>query len=81
MLYEVITQDDGSLLVVFPVTIKTRTTEFDAAIQYQVFGDGTFSVSSEVNLPATIRAVAKVGLQMKMPRSFNELNWYRNNFV
>ncbi|MCK3684537.1 glycoside hydrolase family 2 TIM barrel-domain containing protein [Maribellus sp. YY47] len=69
-------QDDGSLLVVFPVTIKTRTTEFDAAIQYQVFGDGTFSVSSEVNLPATIRAVAKVGLQMKMPRSFNELNWY-----
>ncbi|MFV0591344.1 MAG: glycoside hydrolase family 2 TIM barrel-domain containing protein [Draconibacterium sp.] len=69
-------QEDGSVLIIFPVNIKTRTTEFDAVIQYQVFGDGTFTVSSEVNLPETIKAVAKVGLQMKMPRSFNELNWY-----
>ncbi len=73
---EIRNQADGSLLVIFPLTMKTITTEFDAVIQYQVFGDGTFTVSSEVNLPTTITAVAKVGLQMKMPRSFNELNWY-----
>ncbi|MFV0269935.1 MAG: discoidin domain-containing protein, partial [Draconibacterium sp.] len=73
---EIKNQADGSLLVIFPLTMKTSTTEFDAVIQYQVFSDGTFTVSSEVNLPTTITAVAKVGLQMKMPRSFNELNWY-----
>lgn len=68
--------EDGTYLVIIPLTLKSSMLEFDAVIQYQVFGDGTFTVSTEVNLPDRVSAVAKVGLQMKMPRSFDQLNWY-----
>ena len=73
---DVKTQHDGSLLLIYPISLKTRSVEFGATVQYQVFADGTFTISSEVNLPKSVDAVAKVGLQMHMPRAFNELNWY-----
>jgi beta-galactosidase len=69
-------QADGSLLLIFPVALKSPSSEFSAVVQYHIFGDGTFNISSEVNLPNSIAAVAKVGLQMKMKRSYNEVNWY-----
>lgn len=73
---EIKNQADGSKLIIFPLTLKSSSTEFSAVVQYQIFGDGTFTISSEVNIPASVSAEAKVGLQMKMQRSFNELNWY-----
>ena len=69
-------QADGSLVLIFPVTLKSASSEFSAVMQYHIFGDGTFNISSEVNLPSSIAAVAKVGLQMKMKRSYNEVSWY-----
>ena len=63
-------------LRIYPLTLKSSKTEFSAVIQYQVFGDGTFNISTEVNIPASVVAEAKVGLQMKMQRQYNELNWY-----
>ena len=68
--------EDGTLLLIYPLTLKSNKLEFDAVIQYQVFGDGTINIACETNLPSAVSAVAKVGLQMKMLRSFNELNWY-----
>lgn len=67
---------DGSVLVIYPVQLKGGSNEFEAVVQYQVFSNGTFTVSSEINLPSTVSAVAKIGLQMQMPRSYNQLNWY-----
>jgi beta-galactosidase len=74
--HEVITQDDGSLVVVFPVTLKSSKTKFKGYLQYQIFADGTFTVNAEVNIPRSVGAVAKVGLQSKLPRSYDELYWY-----
>jgi beta-galactosidase len=73
---EILNQTDGTVLVIFPLTFKSNSTEFSGVVQYQFFGDGTFNISSEVNIPATVSAVAKVGLQAKMKRSFDQLNWY-----
>ena len=73
---EVRNQNDGTILMIFPLTFKSSSTEFSGVIQYQFFGDGTFNIASEVNIPATVSAVAKVGLQAKMKRSFDQLNWY-----
>ncbi|MCY1723329.1 discoidin domain-containing protein [Prolixibacteraceae bacterium Z1-6] len=73
---EIKNQADGSVLLIFPVTLKSNATEFTAVMRYHIFGDGTFNISSEVNLPASIAAVAKVGLQMKMKRSYNQVSWY-----
>jgi beta-galactosidase len=69
-------QKDGSVLVIYPITLKSSSAQFSSVVQYQIFTDGTFNISTEVNLPGTVVAVAKVGMQMKMKRSFNELNWY-----
>lgn len=73
---EVKTQTDGSLLLIYPLSMKTPSIEFGAVAQYHVFADGTYTISTEVNLPKSVAAVAKVGLQMQMPRAFNELGWY-----
>ena len=73
---QIIHQEDGSVLLIFPLVLKSKSTEFTAVLQYHILGNGTFNISSEVNLPSSINAVAKVGLQMKLQRSFNELNWY-----
>jgi beta-galactosidase len=73
---EIKNQDDGSVILIFPITLKSPSTEFKAVVQYRVFADGTFVISNEVNIPSSVSALAKVGMQMKMPRSFNQMNWY-----
>ncbi len=73
---EIRNQADGSVVIIYPLILQSSTVQFGAVIQYHVFADGTFNLSSEVNIPKSIGAVAKVGLQAKMPRNFDELNWY-----
>ena len=73
---EVREQADGSLVIIYPLSLKSSAVKFGAVIQYQIFADGTFNISSEVNIPKSVGAVAKVGLQAKMRRTFDELNWY-----
>jgi len=67
---------DGSLLVIFPVTLKSSSTNIEAVIQYHVFANGTVNVATEARIPASVGAVAKIGFQTKMLRQFDELNWY-----
>jgi len=74
--FEVIKQQDGSLVVVYPLRLESSKVKFKGYLQYQIFADGTFTVTAEVNIPKSIGAVAKVGLQSKLPRSFDELCWY-----
>ncbi len=62
--------------MVYPVKLESAKTTFKGYVQYQFFADGTFNVSAEVNIPKKVKAVAKVGLQSKMVRSFDQLNWY-----
>ncbi|WP_289055638.1 glycoside hydrolase family 2 TIM barrel-domain containing protein [Carboxylicivirga marina] len=69
-------QTDGSIVVLFPLTLSSSSTKIDAVVQYHVFADGTINVASEVNIPASVVAVAKVGMQIKMPKSFSEVSWY-----
>jgi len=68
--------DDGSKIVLVPVRMSSSTTTITAILQYQFFGDGTMHAVVDVNIPASVEAVAKVGFQTKMLRSFNEVNWY-----
>ena len=69
-------QNNGSFIIIFPLTLKSTTTTINAVIQYQFLADGTVKISAEADLPKKIRAVAKVGLQTLMKNSFNIASWY-----
>ena len=58
---EVKPQEDGSLILVIPVSMTSDAQNIPAVMQYQIFGDGTFNVTSEVIIPKAVAAVAKVG--------------------
>lgn len=68
--------EDGSLIMVFPLSLKSSSTTIDALVQYHIFADGTINISSKVDIPASVGAVAKVGLQTKMLRTYNNVSWY-----
>jgi beta-galactosidase len=70
------TIEDGSLLILFPLVLSAKETQINAQVQYQIFGDGSIQISSDVSIPGSIQAIAKLGLQMKMPHSYDELNWF-----
>ncbi len=73
---EITPQEDGSWLVLVSTVMGEEPYRISAIQQYQIFGDGTFHLASEVNIPDAVTAVAKVGLQMRMPRAFEEVSWY-----
>lgn len=67
---------DGSILILCPMKLVGKNHIIQAQIQYQFFEDGSFQVSPSVSIPKSIRAVAKVGLQMKMPKEYDYAAWY-----
>lgn len=73
---EVMEMEDGSIVLLFPVTLESPSTTITAVMQYQVFADGTLHAATDVSVPSTVNAVAKVGYQLKMQRSFDEVAWY-----
>ncbi|MCL3782020.1 DUF4981 domain-containing protein [Prolixibacteraceae bacterium JC049] len=74
--FDVKVDTNGTVLVVASVNMISEAVTIPSVVQYEIFGDGTFNVSVETNIPKQVVAVAKVGLQTKMVRSFNEVAWY-----
>jgi beta-galactosidase len=69
-------QEDGSMLVLVTTHMKEGPNQIGAIQQYQVFPDGAFHLATVVIIPSSVVAVAKVGLQMRMPDAFQEVSWY-----
>lgn len=67
---------DGSVVLVYPLSMESTSTQIGAVVQYHIFADGTINVAAEANVPASVGAVAKVGLQMLMQRPYDQVSWY-----
>ncbi len=73
---QIIKQPNGSLLVLFNMDMKSETATIPALVQYQIFADGTFKITTQLAIDKSISAVAKVGLQTKIKRNVNNISWY-----
>lgn len=70
--------DNGSYLIYISaqLTNKMTETEIPIKLQYQIFGDGTWVLLSDISIPSSVKAIAKIGYQMEMPKEYNTAFWY-----
>ncbi len=73
---EILSPDNGNIVMIYPLTLKSPSTNINAIMQYEFMPDGTINISAEANIPNQVRAIAKAGLQTLMLRNFDKISWY-----
>ncbi len=51
---------------------------FDINISYRIFENGALDIRTKVTPTDSISSMAKVGLQMRLPKSYKVVSWYGN---
>ncbi len=67
---------DKSCLVIIPIDIVTDKIKISSIFQYQIFDDGSFTLSTQLNIPKSAKSLAKIGLQTKLKRNYDNISWY-----
>ncbi|MBI9061291.1 MAG: DUF4981 domain-containing protein [Marinilabiliaceae bacterium] len=64
--------------LIVPVTLMNTDagTEMQAIQQYDVFSNGVFRLGVNMQMPSSVKAVAKVGVQARLMKSFDQVSWY-----
>ncbi|MBI9064118.1 MAG: DUF4981 domain-containing protein, partial [Marinilabiliaceae bacterium] len=69
---------DSQVRIVLPVELynKETGTIISAIQQYDVSGDGAFTLAVQMQLPSNVKAVAKVGYQTLLNKEFDQVSYY-----
>ncbi|WP_430810733.1 MULTISPECIES: glycoside hydrolase family 2 TIM barrel-domain containing protein [unclassified Carboxylicivirga] len=75
---EITTVNEGHKRLELPLTIENKETNttIQAIQQYDVYADGTVVMSAFVQLPAKVKALAKVGYQALLNKAVDQAAWY-----
>lgn len=75
---QVQTTGKGHVRILVPIVLENTEagTSIPAIQQYDIYSDGVFNLGVNVQIPHSIKAVAKVGVQTLLKKAFDQTIWY-----